>query len=107
LLTGLLFDLAPAWQPTRPALATTLKDQAGSVLGGGQVRLRKALVISQVALSLLLLIGAGLFVRSLRNLLTLDPGFKTANLVSFSIDPRLNAHTPERIKELYKTLCSG
>jgi predicted permease len=104
LLTGLLFGLAPAWQSTRPALTPTLKDQAGSVLGGGQVRLRKILVVSQVALSLLLLIGAGLFVRSLRNLLTLDPGFKTANLVSFSIDPRLNGYTPERIKELYKTL---
>jgi len=104
LITGLLFGLAPALQSTRPELAPTLKDHAGSVLGGGHVRLRKALVVSQVALSLLLLIGAGLFVRSLRNLLTLDPGFKTANLVAFSIDPRLNGYTTVRAKELYKTL---
>jgi len=103
-LTGLLFGLAPALQSTRTELAPTLKDQAGSVLGGGQVRLRKALVVTQVALSLLLLIGAGLFVRSLQNLLTLDPGFKTANLIAFSLDPRLNGYTPVRMKELFKNL---
>jgi predicted permease len=104
LLTGLLFGLAPALQSTRPELAPTLKDHAGSVLGGAQVRLRKALVVSQVALSLLLLIGAGLFVRSLQNLLSLDPGFKTANLVTFNIDPRLNGYTSVRAKELFKSL---
>ena len=62
-LTGVLFGLVPALQATRPRLATTLKEQAGSVAGGG-LRLRKALVVVQVALSLLLLIGAGLFIRS-------------------------------------------
>ncbi len=104
LFTGLLFGLAPALQSTHPELAPTLKDQAGSVLGGGQLRLRKALVVSQVALSLLLLMGAGLFVRSLHNLLSLDPGFKTANLIAFSIDPPLNGYQPVRTKELYKAL---
>jgi predicted permease len=104
LLTGLLFGLAPALQSTQTELAPTLKDQAGSVLGGGQVRLRKALVVTQVALSLLLLIGAGLFVRSLQNLLTLDPGFKTSNLITFSIDPRLNGYTLPQLKDLYRTL---
>jgi predicted permease len=104
MVTGLLFGLAPALQATHPELAPTLKEQASSVPGGGQVRLRKALVVSQVALSLLLLIGAGLFVRSLRNLLTLDPGFKTTNLVSFGIDPRLNGYRPEQTKVLYKML---
>ena len=103
LATGLLFGTLPALRATRPALAPTLKEQAGSVVGGGQ-RLRKALVVSQVALSLLLLIGAGLFLRSLQALLTLDPGFRTSRLVSFSVDPALNGYTPDRRKQFYKDL---
>ena len=83
-LTGILFGLAPALQSTRPSVAPTLKDQAGSVLGGGQARLRKALVASQVAVSLLLLIGAGLFIRTLNNLLAVDLGFKTSTLIAFA-----------------------
>jgi predicted permease len=63
-LTGVLFGMAPAIQSTRPDVAPTLKDQAGSVLGG-HARLRKALVASQVAVSLLLIIGAVLFTRTL------------------------------------------
>ena len=60
-LTGLVFGLAPALQATRPDVGKTLKDQAGAVVGGGHGRLRNTLVVTQVALSLLLLIGAGLF----------------------------------------------
>jgi hypothetical protein len=67
-LAGVVFGLVPALQSTRPRLADTLKDQANAVLRGGSVRLRKSLVVAQVALSLLLLIGAGLFLQSLRNL---------------------------------------
>jgi predicted permease len=103
-LTGILFGLAPALQSTRPSVAPTLKDQAGSVLGGGQARLRKALVASQVAVSLLLLIGAGLFIRTLHNLTTVDLGLKTANLISFGIDPSLNGYTPARSSQLAKEL---
>jgi predicted permease len=91
-VTAVMFGLVPAWQATRPTLAPTLKDQSGTVVGGGQVRMRKALVIAQVALSLLLLIGAGLFVRSLRNLLAQDPGFQTTHLVRFNLDPSLSAY---------------
>jgi hypothetical protein len=87
-LDRIAFGLAPALQSTRPNIATTLKDQAGGVVGGGApVRLRKALVAAQVSLSLLLLIGAGLFVRSLANLRTLNPGFQTGNLIQFSVSP--------------------
>src|SRR5215217_3685122 len=100
LATALVCGLVPALQATTPSLAPTLKDQAGTVVGGGRVRLRKALVVAQVALSLLLLIGAGLFVRSLRNLLAQDPGFKTSNLVAFTVDPSLNGYAPDRIKRL-------
>ena len=66
LLTGIIFGLVPALQSTRPHLAGTLKDQVGSIAGGTSVGLRKTLVAAQVTLSLLLLIGAGLFIRSLQ-----------------------------------------
>ena len=79
-LTGLVFGLAPALQATRPELAGTLKDQAGSVVGGTAVGLRKSLVVAQVSLSLLLLIGAGLFIQSLRNLRRSQPGLPYENL---------------------------
>jgi predicted permease len=102
--TGLLFGLAPALQSTRPELAGTLKDQAGSVVGGTAVGLRKALVVAQVALSLLLLIGAGLFIQSLRNLRGLNPGFDTGNLLSLAIDPTINGYPKERTRELYRRL---
>jgi predicted permease len=95
-----IFGLVPALQATRPALAATLKEQAGSVVSGGPMRLRKALVVGQVALSLLLLAGAGLFVRSLQNLLRQDPGFKTANLMTFTVDPSLNGYESARTKQM-------
>ncbi|MGH9329917.1 MAG: ABC transporter permease, partial [Vicinamibacterales bacterium] len=102
-LTGLLFGLAPALQSTRPSLAPTLKDYAGSVLGG-HARLRKALVATQVGLSLLLILGAGLFLRTLDNLLAVDIGFQTRALVSFSVDPSLNGYTTARTKQFIRTL---
>jgi len=95
-VTGLVFGLVPALQTTRPDLARTLKDQAGAVVGGGHARLRQALVIAQVTLSLLLLIGAGLFLRTLNNLSNLGPGFPAQRLVGFNIDPSLDGYTPER-----------
>jgi predicted permease len=104
LLTGILFGLAPALQSTRPNLAGTLKDQVGSIAGGTAVGLRKTLVAAQVALSLLLLIGAGLFIRSLSNLKGLDPGFRTTNLVGFAVDPPMNGYRPERSLDLYRRL---
>jgi predicted permease len=103
-VTAVAFGLVPAWQATGPTLAPTLKDQSGTVVGGGQVRMRKALVIAQVALSLLLLIGAGLFVRSLRNLLAQDPGFQTAHLVRFNLDPSLAGYEGPRTKQFVNTL---
>ena len=105
LLTGLLFGLLPALQCTRPDVAPILKDEAGNVLGGSsQARFRKGLIVAQVTFSLLLLIGAGLFIRSLRNLKMLDPGFRTENLIAFSVDPTMNGYSPERTRLLYKQL---
>src|SRR5256886_1619243 len=104
-LTGVIFGLVPALQTTKPYIAGTLKDQAGAFVGGGgHNRLRKALVIAQVTLSLLLLVGAGLFVRSLANLRNLGPGFPAEKLVGFNIDPSLSGYTPERMKVFYPQL---
>jgi predicted permease len=100
LLTGVLFGLAPAWQATSPKLALTLKDHAGNVsAGGSNVRLRKTLVVSQVALSLLMLIAAALFTRSLHNLKNVDLGFRRERLLSFALDPSLAGYTAERIRQ--------
>jgi len=102
LLTGVIFGLAPALQSTRAQLAGTLKDQVGSIAGGTSVALRKTLVAAQVTLSLVLLIGAGLFIRSLNNLKDVDPGFGTRNLVGFAVDPPMNGYTPERSRDFYR-----
>ena len=104
LLTGVIFGLAPALQATRPNMAGTLKDQVGSIAGGTSVGLRKILVAAQVSLSLLLLIGAGLFIRSLSNLKDLDSGFRTGNLIGFAIDPPMNGYKPERSLDFYRRL---
>jgi len=104
-LTGVIFGLVPAFQTTKPNIAGTLKDQAGAVVGGGgHHRLRKGLVVAQVTLSLLLLVGAGLFVRSLANLRGLGPGFSAEKLVGFQIDPSLNDYSIERMKVFYPQL---
>ena len=105
MFTGLLFGLVPALQATSPDVAPTLKDQAGAVVGGGsQAGLRKALVAAQVTLSLLLLIGAGLFIRSLANLRGLGPGFNSGNLIAFNLDASLNGYSSDKSKALYLRL---
>jgi predicted permease len=108
LATGVLFGLVPALQSTRPAIAPTLKDQASNVsAGGGQARIRMTLVAAQVALSLVLLVGAGLFARSLFNLREVDPGFKADHLMSFEVDPSLNGYTQPRMKQLFERLADS
>jgi predicted permease len=104
LLTGIIFGLVPALQATRPDVAGTLKAQAGSVVGGASGGIRKLLVVTQIALSLLLLIGAGLFIRSLRNLKDLDPGFHTTSLLAFKVNPTLNGYESGRTKAFYERL---
>jgi predicted permease len=103
--TGLLFGLAPAIQGTRAELASTLKDQATGVVGGfGHMRFRKGLVITQVALSLVLLIGAGLFARSLYNVKNIDVGMRTDHLIQFTIQPSLNGYSQARMLALFERL---
>jgi len=103
-LTGVFFGLVPALQTTKPNVASTLKDEAAAVVGAGHGALRKSLVVAQVTLSLLLLIGAGLFTRSLGNLRDLGPGFPAQNLVGFEIDPSYNGYNVARQKVFYPEL---
>ncbi|MBO0862762.1 MAG: ABC transporter permease [Chloracidobacterium sp.] len=103
ILTGLLFGIAPAWQATRIHLTASLKDQCGASAGQSRLTLNKALVVAQVALSLFLLIGAGLFARSLRNLWTLDAGVNYENVVQFRLDTS-GDYGAERLSDLYKRM---
>jgi predicted permease len=106
-LTALAFGLVPALQTTKPNVGKVLKDEASAVVGSGNRGLRKSLVVVQVALSLLLLIGAGLFLRSLDNLSKLGPGFTAERLIGFNIDPMLNGYTVERTKLIYREIADG
>jgi predicted permease len=103
--TAIIFGLLPAMRASRPDPWTTLKDTVGSIAGaGGSLFLRKGLVTVQVALSFLLLFGAGLFVRSLQNLKTTETGVQLDNLVTFQISPDLSGYDNERAVIFYRDL---
>lgn len=104
LLTGIVFGFAPAWQATRLDLTPVLKDSGRGSSAATRSRLSRALVIAQVALSLLLLTGAGLFVRTLRNLQNVNTGFEARNLLLFRVDPRLSGYQGEQLPALYQRL---
>jgi predicted permease len=107
-LTGVLFGFAPAMRATRAELQTTLKDQGANVsVGTSGVRLRKGLIVSQVALTAVLLAGAGLFARSLMNLRQTDLGVKTDHVLQFSIAPALNRYTPAQTIALFDRMREG
>jgi len=87
LLTGVLFGVAPAFKASVPNLADTLKlGGRGGSIGWGRNRLRSLLVVSEIALSLVALVGAGLFVRSMRDAQKMDPGFEPKNLFMLAFD---------------------
>jgi predicted permease len=103
--TGVVFGLLPALRASRPDPWTTLKDTVGSIAGtGGSLFLRKGLVTAQVALSFLLLFGAGLFVRSLQNLKTTETGVALDNLVTFQLSPALSGYTEPRAVQFNQQL---
>jgi len=87
LLTGIAFGLVPALQAAHADIAETLKAKAANITGGmGQINFRRVSVAAQITLSLLLLVGASLFIRSLANLHSINPGFTTRNLLQFDLD---------------------
>jgi len=104
LLTGILFGLAPAWRATKLDLTSALKESNRTGSGISRSRLSKALVIAQVAMSLVLLVGAGLFVRTLRNLQQVELGFNQENLLNFSLQPRSSGYKDEKLLQLYQQL---
>jgi predicted permease len=106
LVTGVLFGLLPALRASRPDLAPTLKDNAGSIVGhSSSLYLRKGLVTAQVSLSFLLLFGAGLFLRSLDNLKAKETGFERMdNLITFQLTPAQNGYSDERADNFYNEL---
>jgi predicted permease len=108
LLTVALFGLAPAIRATRTDLQTVLKDQGTSVSGGkANVRVRKSLLISQIALTAVLLAAAGLFAHSLLNLKSQDLGVRPDHVLEFSISPELNRYTPPQTISLADRIRKG
>ena len=103
LVTGLLLGLYPAWEAAGVSPAGTLKDESGQSSGTrGTAHVRKALVCAQVMISAVLLIPTGLFLKSLVNLLRVDLGIRTENVIGFSISPELNAYQPAQSHALFE-----
>ena len=101
-LTGVLFGMAPAWRATNLDLATALKQ--GRRTTGAVSLLSKGLIVAQVALSLLLLVGAGLFLRTLHNLQRVNLGFNQENLLVFRLQPAQGGYKDERLLQFYQQL---
>ena len=105
LTTGLMFGLAPVLQLMRSSVSAALRDETPSVAPGGSLfSLRSGLVLLQVALSLPLLIGAGLLLHSLENLHGVNTGFVKENVFLAQMNPSLNGYSQERVKSLYGDL---
>ena len=105
IVTGIAFGLFPALHSTRPDLASTLKNQAGQPGGAkGARRFRTVLATVQIAMSMALLVPAGLFAKSLFNVTRVDLGLKTDNMVLFSIAPELNGYDTDRTKQLFERI---
>ena len=100
-VTGVLFGIAPALRATRADMNSVLKETSRSVTGARSL-LGKSLLVAQVAISLVLVTGAGLFLRTLDNLRTGDVGFDTRDLVLFRVNPGLNGYTEQRSADLYQ-----
>lgn len=101
--TGLLFGLYPALHASRADLVTMIKSGSGQPSGArAAARFRSALVTGQIALSMALLVGAGLFIKSLVNVSRVDLGLRTENIVTFGVAPVLNGYEPERTLALFQ-----
>jgi predicted permease len=105
-LTGLIFGVAPALRATGMSVTTALKENSRSVVGTRSL-LSRLLLVVQVAISLVLLVGAGLFLRTLNNLRQVEVGFNPQNLVLFRVNPQLNRYDDERTKRLYDDLAEN
>ena len=103
--TGLLFGLFPAIHATRPDLVSALKGQAGQPSGSRSAsRYRTSLVTTQIAMSMALLVAAGLFTKSLANISRVNLGVNVDHVITFGISPALNGYTPERTAQFFERL---
>ena len=102
-IAGTVFGLAPALQATRPNVSGVLKDTAAQG-GAARTRLRSVLVVSQIAISLIVLIAAGLVVRTLQQLQTMNPGFDSRNGLTMSFDLGLQGYDKGRGQQFYRQL---
>jgi predicted permease len=102
--TGLLLGIVPAWIASRPVLTTALKGEDALARPGRRFNLRNILVVTQIAMSLVLLCGTGLLLRSLQNAANIDIGFRSRGLLMMSVDPRVHGYTPERTTQFFAEL---
>jgi putative ABC transport system permease protein len=104
-ITGILFGLVPAMKTTRTDLVTALKEQGMNISSrAAQARFRSGLVVVEIALTMILLVSAGLFAQNLYNLMRVDPGVRTQQVIAFSIAPSLNGYKPAQAIELFHRL---
>ncbi|MGA8034858.1 MAG: ABC transporter permease [Candidatus Acidiferrales bacterium] len=102
--SGLLFGWIPAWIASRPLLTTALKGETALARPGRRITLRNALVVAQIAMSLVLLCATGLFLRSLERASNIDIGFRRLDVLMLSVDPRVHGYTPQRTSQFLDAL---
>ncbi|MEX2571019.1 MAG: ABC transporter permease [Gemmatimonadota bacterium] len=103
-LTGLLFGISPAMRASSADIVSALKQQGRPRFGLRRIDLRSTLVVAQVAVSIVLVIGAGLFARSLRNASTVDPGFDTGGVLLVGFAPDLQGYSNDQSRQFYQAL---
>ncbi|MFZ0591402.1 MAG: ABC transporter permease [Bryobacteraceae bacterium] len=101
---GVLFGLAPAWAVARPLIANGLRGEDVLARPGRMWSLRNVLVVSQIAMSLVLLCATGLFLRSLTNASKIDIGFRSRGVLMMAVDPRLHGYSPDRTTQFLNQL---
>ena len=105
MVTGVLFGLFPALHSTRPDLVTALRDNSGKASSTrGATRFRTSLVTTQIALSMALLVSAGLFIKSLAKVSRVDLGINTENVITFRVAPELNGYKPAQYAQLFTNM---
>lgn len=104
IIAGILFGLAPAWQSTRADLAVAIKGEAARSTHSPRLGVRSVLLIGQVALAVVLLVGASLFAGTLRNLQSADSGFRSENVLQLSLNPQQTGSSAAQVRSFYGRL---
>jgi len=102
--SGILFGLPPAWAASRPTLSSALKGEDAFVRPGRRFTFRNILIVSQIAISLVLLSATGLFLRSMQNASSISIGFRSGGILMLSVDPRVHGYSPERTNQFLSEL---